>query len=253
MSKLKQILTQINETKAIAATQVPSEPLETYNNRLANQKNAIARLDQLFLDYRKEAVGNSFFILTCGKNCKKFADASKEFGCTAFGGKSVYLQMVSGIHESSYLGKQIGAVVFDHIAAQLHQLCIDIDIASYPALMYNSKYAGTIKTAGDLERLIETVLDNEIGTELVVYSFIHQAAKEVINKNMEMSVIPIVVHTDDVTTYNILEKAINKLKMKRFTVGAGQVPKDLSPEIKLKDVETEGVEKVLQTILSKIV
>lgn len=250
---LKKIVETIVETKRLAETEVPFEPVQTYQGRLANKKRAMYELDSLMVDYRNAVMKHSLLMLATGEEKQEFVKiADEEFECVCFPAETLFTTIASKIDSQNYIGKKTNSFLLDMIEAELKEIAWKAGIQSMPELKCENKHDMTFNTREEFEKYIKTVILEYIGSEILVIIAISEAAEIAINQQRLSSILPIVMFSDDLKLLESVKENGKLFTENIFTISCGKVKKGVNCGIKLKEVTKEEVQNALIEIKSKL-
>lgn len=250
---MEDLIKEIAEKQDIVNGEKALEELDNPHvkrTRLGKINRAKEDLNNLFYDYRRALQERAVFILVTGAQCDKFADiaASEEFGCFVENGDAFYEQMVNDIPPVLYQNKQASRGLFDHFNSQFEARATAIDIISFNAMLFESKYRKPLSNKEDLVTLFKQVFNDKVGSEAVAMDIIDKVSQVAIKKQYSGKVTPIVVFSKDESLIKDFATHFRKVSNNVFIVATGtKVSKDLKDNAlcKVKSVEKEAVESSL--------
>lgn len=222
MNSIQSLMQTIEETKALATENVePGDFPATFPARMGRKRSAEVKLRDLMLQYRKELLGRAVFILSTGTGHKKFAGVAKEFDCFTYSVDSFYEGLVDRMDPSFYNGKQGLTSFVDVLSRILEDVAYEIDIASYPALVYDSKMATTVDTKAKAVEFAKKIINEKVGSEIALYHALDSISKEAVNKGFKGNILPLVLYTKDVDLADTLLKDSKVARLRAFKVVSG--------------------------------
>ena len=197
-SLIKEI--EINKLKAEEEIPMDADP-RTLTTRIGQKKRAKQNLEDLFLEYRKHVGLNSVFILTKGKQSESFRKIAGE-----------------EIDPRNYTNVTAGPGLFDMFMSIFNDVCDQIGIVGYPAILFESKYQRKLEGREDLVKLIKEAFNDKVGSEIVGLYAVDLVAKKAIKEGYSGTTIPVILHTEDKGLTDELEKSLKSLTNNVFLV-----------------------------------
>ncbi|HBI01196.1 MAG TPA: hypothetical protein DDY18_06185 [Flavobacterium sp.] len=256
MSTLKELAEKIKQQKAIAASDPGNDP-QTRRVRLGNITQAKEQLKDLRLSYRKLLLKSAAFIIVTGDQADKFAKTAEEkYDCFAVNAEDFYNEMIEKVPEVLYKDKISSGNLFEHIGNALEDKARDLDIVSYPALIFESKYKKQIKDKNELLSLTKSAINEKVGSEIVGIDAMDKISDKVLNSELSGKTIPVVLYTSDTATVEELSKGLKRsLTRNTHIIATGEVDdktKNISLDV-VDKVTTKAVEKSLLKIRQSLV
>lgn len=214
------LIKDIEKNKQIAATSLDELDPRTYTTKLGHIKRAKENLKELSLQYRTEVSARAIFILTDGKQSESFIDVAtgEDFGLFAVKAEALYEDIVSKISSRYYEDQPASPAVFDLLMSSFNDVCDEIGIIGYPAVLFDAKYKRRLKSKEDLINLTKEAFNDMVGSDLVGLYAIDKVAKEAINKGYNGKTIPIIIHTVDKELTKELEQSLKNITPNVFKV-----------------------------------
>lgn len=249
---LSKIVEDIKKYKVLAEETIEenSDP-RTVKSRIGRKNSAKEKLKVLYRDYKKQLQNKMALLLVTGSKAKEFIDiAEAEGNMISTSADSFYEDLTSRIPETLLKGSERPALLIDILSRHLEDKAGELDIASYPALIYKSKYSQNIDSREKMLALTKALINAEVGSELVGYDVLEQATLKAVNEMFDGKVLPVVVLLKDDT---IVDEVVKGLKfvgtVTTVLAGEGKTPKGSS---KMADVTTEQVFSVLKKMQKQI-
>lgn len=246
MSTLKELSEQIKKQKAIATSDPGTDP-QTRRVRLGNIVQAKEQLKDLRLSYRKQLLSNAAFIIVTGDQADKFAKAAEEkYSCFSVNVEDFYNEMIAKVPEALYMDKISSGNLFEHIGNALEDKARELDIVSYPALIFESKYKKQIKNKNELLVLTKTAINEKVGSEIVGIDAMDKISERVLQSDLSGKTIPVVLYTSDTSYVEELSKGLKRsLTRNTHIIATGEV------DDKVKNISLDVVDKVTTKTVEK--
>ena len=253
---LSNILKEMEINRANAEMDVSMGSPETYGGRIGLKKAATETLKRLRLQYRSELTGSAIFILVTGSNKDLFSEiASQEkFECFSADPEDFYKDLASRINPSLF-GRESIRHLFNIAGNLLEDKAMELDIASYPMLMFNDKYNTAVSNAEEFARVLKAAVNDQVGSEIVGINAINSIVDKAISKGHSASVTPVILNTSDEKFALDLQNNLKRLTTKVFLVVAGKASKTVTgtkEALVVKNVTEESVAEALSSIRNKI-
>jgi len=248
---LETILKEIKQVKPFAEENVETGALETLTGRRGRKRQAQDRLIKLREDYINELMRSAVFILVSGDSRNEFTALAKDFHSFTADPETFYRDLANRVAPVLYKGKTFVSSVFDVLSRHLEDKANELNIISYPQLIFKNTYQREIKDIEDFVALIKMAINEQMGSEIAGIQAVHSIADEAIEKGHASKITPIVLNSkDDQLTMDLL-KELTRLSPKVFLVVAGKssrAMKSINGAFVLKEVNKENVEQTLTTI-----
>jgi hypothetical protein len=253
---LSTILKEMETNRPNADMDVQMGSEATYGGRVGLKRAATETLKRLKLQYRNELMTSTAFIVVTGDGRDSFGQLASgdNFGCFLADPEEFYKDLASRINPTLF-GREGVRQLFNIAGNILEDKALELDINSYPMLMFNEKYNSAVNSVEDFVPLIRNAVNDQVGSEIVGINAIHSIVDKAIGKNHSASVTPVVLNTADEKFALDLQNNLKRLTGKVFLVVAGKASKNLykTKEVVLvKTVSEESVGEALATIRSKI-
>lgn len=256
-NNLRDLVKKIQKTKKQAEQKIPEDSASAARIIRGRAKRAREDLKSLYLEYRKNLLSRSIFMLVTGDQSQKFAEiASQEYMCFSRKADTFYDEILKQIAPRLYTNTTSSASLFDNFAAKFEDRALDIDIISYPALLYRSKFKKELTGYEDALNLMKRAFNEEVGGEIIALDMIEHVSKKAVNDNYDQKFCAMIMYTDDTQLIEELKEGILRGVTKNvFILTAGKAPKEIKKKalIKLNPVNKESVEKALITVKSKLI
>jgi len=256
-NNLRDLVKKIQKTKKQAEQKIPEDSASAARIIRGRAKRAREDLKSLYLEYRKNLLSRSIIMLVTGDQSQKFAEiASQEYMCFSRKADTFYDEILKQIAPRLYTNTTSSASLFDNFAAKFEDRALDIDIISYPALLYRSKFKKELTGYEDALNLMKRAFNEEVGGEIIALDMIEHVSKKAVNDNYDQKFCAMIMYTDDTQLIEELKEGILRGVTKNvFILTAGKAPKEIKKKalIKLNPVNKESVEKALITVKSKLI
>lgn len=239
MSTLKELAEQIKKQQDIANSNPGTDP-QTRRVRLGNITQAKEQLKDLRLSYRKQLLASAVFVIVTGDQADKFAKTAEEkYSCFSVNAEDFYNEMIAKVPEVLYKDKISSGNLFEHIGNALEDKARELDIVSYPALVFESKYKKQLKDKNDLLALTKSAINEKIGGEIVGMDAMDKISERVLQSDLSGKTIPVVLYTPDSSTAESLSKGLKRsLTRNTHIISTGEVDE------KTKNISLDVVAKV---------
>lgn len=220
------LIKEIEKKKVIANSELPTDP-RTFTTKLGHIKRAKEDLKQLFLDYRKAVQNKALFILVKGNQSESFVNiAQDEFECFGVEGEEIFEKIIEPINERYYDNQQSSPALFDLMMSSFNDICDDIGILGYPAVLFESKYLKRLRSKEDLLELTKKAFSEKVGTDLVGLYATDVVARKAVNSGYKGQTIPIVIHSKDKELIDDLEKSLKNINPNVFKISVTKKQND---------------------------
>jgi len=218
------LLKEIEKNKEIASMSLDNPDPRTYTTKLGHVKRAKENLKELFLQYRKEVSNRAVFILTKGANSDSFVNIATgdDFGCFSVNAEALYEEIASKISSRYYEDQPSSPALFDLLMSSFNDICDEIGIIGYPAVLFDAKYKRRLKTKDDLVNLIKDAFNDKVGSDLVGLYAIDKVARKALEKGYDGKTIPIIITTKDKELVNDLDKTLKNLTKSVFKISTSK-------------------------------
>lgn len=256
-TNLKELGEDIKKQRDIANSD-PGTDVNVRRMRLGNIMQAKEKLRGLTQEYRKALISRSTFIVVTGSLSKKFAElAESEFICFSVCADDFYNEVVKNVPPQFYQNVSSSQNLFEHIAQGIEEKARVMDVESYPALVFESKFKKNLKSKEEMVQLAKAAINDRIGAEFVGIDALDKITQRVIDSELSGKTIPVVLHTEDASIIEELTKGLKRsISRNTFVITTGsktdQKLKDISLS-SLKTVTSESVEKTLVKIKENLV
>lgn len=249
---LNKIVDDIKKNKALAEEQIDenSDP-RTLKSRIGRKNSAKEKLKLLYRDYKKTLVNKVALLLVTGNKAEEFCEVAQTEGNMFLAiADNLYEDLSSRIPEAVIKRGMKTAAIIDILGRHLEDKANELDVASYPALVYKSKYDKKIENSGDMLELTKTLINSEVGSDLVGLDVLEQVSRQAVNDMFDGKILPVVVLLKD---NSIAEEVVEGLKrigaVSTVLAGDGKAPKGSS---KVSDVTKEQVFSVLKKMQKQV-
>lgn len=253
---LNRILEEINKNKPFAEEDVDSGPIETLTARRGRRNQAVEQLKRLKREYRRELLNNAVFIIVTGSDRDAFVSTAVENGkFLSIDPEEFYRDLAGRVSPQIYAGKMLNASVFQTLSHHLEDKALELDLISYPQIIFKSEYNTITNNQEDLINVVKRAVNEQMGAEIVAMQATHSLTDAAIDKNQGGKLVPILMPATDEKLAKDMLTAFNNAKISAFLVVAGKGAKDLrnlEGVVVTKTVNTENVENALNTIKNNV-
>jgi len=253
--ELKTILEKMETSRPNAEMEVQTNPASTYGGRLGLKRAATETLKQLRIEYHRQLLSSTVFIIVAGSNKDRFSElaSSDAFGCFSVDPEEFYKDIASRINPSLF-GRESTRALFNIAGNVLEDKALELDIQSYPSLAFSEKYNRGVSGPDDFASLIRSAVNDQVGSEIVGINAVYSIVDKAIGKKHAATVTPVVLNTSDENFALDLQTNLKRLTKKVFLVVAGKSKtlKAIKDVIFVKDVSEESVGEALTTIRGKL-
>lgn len=234
------LIKDIDKNKQIASLDLGDADPRTYTTKLGHVKRAKQNLKDLFLEYRKEVMNRAVFILTKGSQAKSFIDiALEEYGCFHVNGDALFEDIISRVNKRYYDDQISSPALFDLLMSSFNEVCDEIGIIGYPAVLFESKYKRRLKSKEDLLKLTKQAFNDKVGSDLVGLYAIDKVAREAVNNNYNGKTIPIIISTKDKELIKELNTSLKNITANVFEVNTARKQTQKTVESKLLKIKEQ--------------
>lgn len=239
MRSFESLIKEIEHNRTIAKKEIPEDAdPRTLTARIGQQKRAKQNLEDLFTEYRKHVSLNSVFILTKGKQYESFTEiATKDYGCFNVSADELYELMANEIDPRNYTNVTATPGLFDMFMNIFNNYCDQVGIVSYPVIHFDAKYSRHLKGKEDLLKLMKEAFNDKVGSEIVGLYAIDVVAKKAIENGYTGTTIPIILHSEDNSLTESLEKSLKNISKNVFTVSTAKKQNAKLVEEKLVEIK----------------
>lgn len=256
-TSLKELGESIKKAQAVAASD-PGTDVNVRRMRMGNIVQAKEQLRRLTQEYRKELISRVAFAIVTGPQAKDFADlAEKEFNCFTVNADDFYSEVTEKVPAALYQNVASSQNLFEHIGAAIEDKARALDIVSYPALIFESKFKKVLKNKEDMLELAKKAINDKVGGEIVGLDALNKITQKVVDSDLSGKVVPVILFTKDQSVIEELTKGLKRSLSRNtfiFTTGAkiDKKLKEMSLET-IKSVDSESVEKSLLKMKQNLV
>ncbi len=253
---LVKILREMEENRPNSEMVLTMENPNTHGAKVGLKRSATEALLRLRTEYRKELLASTVFIITTGTAKDQFTElASNEiFDCFSADPEEFYKDIASRIDPTLYKRESIRHLY--NIAGNiLEDKCLELDIISFPMLMFSEKYNIGVTNAEEFAASLKNSINDQVGSEIVGINAVNSIVDLAIKRNHSAKVTPLVLNTSDEKLALDLLKNLKRLTPRTFLVVAGKSSKELKDNkevILVKNVTEDTVGEALTSIRNKI-
>ena len=262
---LENILKEMEVARPNAEMDLQMGNANTYGNRLGLKKAATETLKRLKVDYRKQLLTSTLFIVVTGPGRDAFSElaAGPSFGCFSVDPESFFKQIASKVTPSLF-GRESTRALFGIAGNLFEDRALDLDIVSYPMLMFNDKYNRSVKDADDFAVLLRNAVNDQVGAEIVGINAVDSIVDSAIQRRHSDVVTPVILNTSEegfaldlaknLRSHRLPDGTLRGLTSKVFLVVAGKPSKTFQGRdaVFVKNVTEESVGEALASIRNKL-
>lgn len=241
MSSFESLIAEIEKNRKLANEVIPEDvDPRTLTTKIGHIKRAKENLKDLFLDYRNHVKENAVFILLKGKQSDSFINvATSEYGCFSVGADELYEAIISQINRRHYTKQTSSPALFDMFMSVFNNICDDIGIIGYPAVLFEAKYRRMLESKEDILALVKEAFNDKVGSDLVGLYAIDKVARKAVNEGYSGTTIPIIISTEDKGLIDELEKSLRNINPNVFLVSTNKKQNTKSVEEKLVEIRSK--------------
>lgn len=256
-TNLKELGDSIKKAQAVSKMD-PGTDVNVRRVRLGNIMQAKEQLRLLSQEYRQALIARSTFIIVTGSLASKFSElAEAEFSCFSANAEDFYTEMTAKVPAVLYQNVASSQNLFEHISAAIEERARKLDIVSYPALIFESRFKKNLKSKEEMLALAKIAINDKVGSEIVGIDALDKISQKVIDSELSGKTIPVILIAEDISIVEELARGLKRsLSRNTFVVSTGskvdQKIKDISLT-SLKTINSESVEKSLIKIKESLV
>ena len=247
--ELKDLVEDYNKLKAqLALDLVPGPAVQLQRDR----KNTIKRrLPIIERDYRAVFRTKVVPVVVVGDKAKELVDKISEEapGTLAYNGDSLFDEVVKRLPIEAKNGRMTAKHVVDIISSVFEEVATDMDIASYPQILYKHKMGIDIKTEEDTKDLVKSILMETLGGQVMLEFNLVNAAQISLENNFAGKKIPLFLYTSDVAVSNEYTKNYTASVL---TAGSVSGKLNQSAFASLTEVDADNVNKLLNKLKKEL-
>lgn len=249
---LVKIVEEIKKNKALAEEVVSeADDPRTVRGRLGRKNSAKERLKFLYRDYKKTLRNKMAILLVTGDKAEDFCELAQAEGNMFYAkADALYEDLSSRVPEALLKRGMKTSALIDVLSRHLEDKANELDLASYPALVYKSKYEEKIDSKEKMLTLTKKLLNEEVGPELTGYDVLEQVTKQAVNDMFDGKILPVVVLLKD---DSMVERVVEGLRavgtVSTVLAGEGIAPKGSA---KVSEVTKEQVFSVLKKMQKQV-
>ena len=256
---LEQILKEIKEVKPFAEGDAEVGPIETLNGRRGRKNQAIERLSQLKLQYKRDLMRTAQYLVVVGTLRNELTEAltAPKIGLFSADPNQFYNDLAGRVNPALYQGRASPSELFDVVGRYLEDKASELDIVAYPQLIFKESYVRPINTSQDFVSLIRTAINDQMGTEIVGIQAVNSIVDSAIAKNHDAKSTSIVLNADADLALDIL-RDFDRLTNRVYVLLAGETDsaslgQALGKEevIRVQEVNGQTVKQVINTLKNK--
>ena len=222
---LKELVVNIKEKRrVINLKKVDSDNPHVTRNVAAQKRRAQEDLKELFNDYRNVIGTSALFMIVSGSKSKDFVDIAtgEKFGCFACSANEFYDKIMSDISPRLYMGKSCNSTIFDIVSTNFAEMALDLDIISFPALVFERKWSKVIKDREQLRDVVSQAFNQKVGSEVVALFAIDKVAKQGFEQEFDGKFLPIIMEVSEELLENIATD-FKKITPNVYVIKAGEL------------------------------
>ena len=227
MSELKSIIEKIEKVKPVAEEVVEDGNPSTVGARRGRARSAKDALAELKRDYRNAVLRCAAFIVVTGPASAAFAKtaAGKSFECLAYPAEAFFDDLAGRVDERAYKGKDAGSYLFELVGRHLEDMGHQMDLSSYPMLVYSTKYDGPVDGRAALSKLLARAISEQVGSEIAAVYALNKAAAQAMADGYTGKTVPIILHTENQALARDISTNVGRIRPKaHFFLSAGESP-----------------------------
>lgn len=238
MSNIEYLIKEIKKNKELAEMKIEEVNPQRYTTQLGKIKRAKENLKSLYESYRNEVKQNTVFIVLKGKQGKSFIDIAtgENYGCFEINADKLYEDIASKVNSRYYQDQTSSPTLFDILMSSFEDICDDLGIIGYPAVLFESKYQRRLKSKEDLIELTKEAFNEKVGSELVGLYAVDKVARKAVNEDYEGKSIPIIIHSKDNKLIDELSVTLNNVSRNVFKISTTKKQSKKLVEEKLLEI-----------------
>lgn len=249
---LVEIIEKINVARPFAEGNAEDGPVDTLAGRRGRKNQAIDTMIRLKRQYKQELLQSAVFIVVTGSLKSDFVTMATEgFKCFSADSEAFYNDLASRVSPALYEGKEGISNIFDVLGRYLEDKAIELDLSSYPQLIFKQQYRRVISNKEEFTALVKQAVNDQVGTEIVGIQAVNSLVGPAIDKGHADKITPIILSTNDELFANQLLTNLPRLTSRVFLVVAGKSTKALRSTdgaIIVKEVSEESLTQTMNTI-----
>ena len=161
---------------------------------------------------KKTLINKMAMLLVTGSKAEEFCEIAQAEG-------NMFLALADNLYEdiSSRIPEPVikrgmkTAAIIDILGRHLEDKAAELDIASYPAIVYKSKYDKKVENSKDMLELTKILVNSELGSERVGYDVLEQVSRQAVNDMFDGKILPVVVLLKDDSIVNDVIEGLKKI------------------------------------------
>jgi hypothetical protein len=250
---LEQLAQEIQKNRALAEEEIDEKGNPaTLKSRIARKRAAQSRLEPLYVQYKSELRPRTLFVLAVGDKKDEFASVAASQGVDVQNIDVFYEDLVSRLNPALYSGRESVTVLFDVLGRILEEKAIELNIASYPQLVFKQKYATTIKSKEDALAVIKKAVNEQVGPEMAALDVLERAARNASKQNFSDSTYGVIVTLSDESIAASIVEGLQKISQKTALVIAGTSETSEKAVAKVSEVNEDSVVQALMKVAKHV-
>jgi hypothetical protein len=254
---LEQTLKEIKTLKPFAEEDLENLDPATTNpatlgGRRGRKMQALEQITRLKRDYKQQLMSSALFLVVVGSERQNFEHAAtgNKFGLFSADPEQFYNDLAGRVAPALYQGKESVSGIFDVLGRHLEDKANELDLASYPQLIFKESYTGYLTNVKDFTRLVKRAVNDQMGAEIVGIQAVNSILDTAVERGHAGKTTPIILSTDDLQLAKELLRDLGRLSSRVFLVQAGTAPiESTAPNnIAVTDVNQGSVKSVLAQI-----
>jgi len=251
---LDKIVEEIKTQREYASENPEEGNPSTQNFRVGRKNSAIENLSRLEELYKENLKKNLIAVVVNGSDASEFGTKAKELVEMPSISYSSLIDIVMATFNENHLeGKSSIAAVVDRLNDSLSEIDDLID-ADVPLVEYKTSMDKSLKTMGELRDFITSLIDKNVGNDILTLFAIEKACQEALDMLYEGKRFAFTLPISDPSQADEAYNSLSRIVKSVFMVVAGRQGRGLStePVAKLKDTNEESVMEALKAIKESI-
>jgi hypothetical protein len=252
---LEKIVEQIKSQRQIATEVIDREKSNpsTLQSRLNRQRSAVSILENLYLQYKAEISKRLVVVLVAGKDLEGAGAALQEEGMFVYDADSFYEDILNRVPPRMYDGHANTSALFDVIGRFIEDKAIEIDVNSYPSPIFKQSYNSKISDRKGAMSLLKTMINKEVGSEMVGMAALEAAAKVAANEDFAGQSLAVAITYSDLDTVSDVARGLKSISKSFHVLAVGSVSKSVKElaTAQIKEISPENIKKSIETIRKK--
>lgn len=250
--KFEQIVKEIEKQTAYASDTLEDATPQTLAGRKGRKEMAKNRLEDLFLDYRKEMRSRILAILVVGNGTDEFENIvnSTDAKMNSLEGEALYSTIASKLDQRLIQKGENASYVLDIASRHLEDIAVEIGIASYDQMVYKSKYQGRIQSTEEAQGLIRQAVKEQVGSSMNSLYILDVASRVAFSEQFGGKLFPVMIKVRSEENLQDLHSSLSSLGNKVMIVATDDSV-NAQDSIKVDELTEESVLKALKKVKQK--